>query len=47
MFEVDSREVTLTASGFETEKWNHLALTYSVTANNKGIHLYVNGKGCF
>lgn len=44
VFEVDSREVTLTASGFETEKWNHLALTYSVTANNKGIHLYVNGK---
>ena len=44
VFEVDGKQVVLLSAEFETGKWNHLALTYSVTANNKGLFLYVNGK---
>lgn len=44
VFEVDNRQVKLFASDFETGKWVHVALTYSSTANNKGTHLYINGK---
>ncbi len=44
VFEVDNRQVKLVASDFQTKKWVHVALTYSSTANNKGTHLYINGK---
>lgn len=44
IFTVNHIRIKLSAPDFITNKWTHLALTYSATANNKGTHLYINGK---
>lgn len=44
IFTVNHIRIKLSAPDFLTNKWTHLALTYSATANNKGTHLYINGK---
>ena len=44
IFTVNHIHIKLSAPDFLTNKWTHLALTYSATANNKGTHLYINGK---
>lgn len=44
VLEVDKQRIILAAPGFQHKKWIHVALTYSAFPNNKGVHLYVNGK---
>lgn len=44
IFTVNHIRIKLSTPDFITNKWTHLALTYSATANNKGTHLYINGK---